>query len=140
MVSEKSEEILSMCHPALQAIVRWASEFVSLEVREGHRPGVRQRELFLQGKTKINYPPGGKHCRVPSEAADIYATPIPRDLNDPRWIRQLYYMAGMLRGLAESQNVKIRWGGDWDRDGNTRDQTFNDLVHFEVLLSECDPK
>lgn len=28
---------------------------------------------------------------------------------------------------------RIRWGGDWDRDHDVKDQTFNDLVHFEVV-------
>lgn len=26
----------------------------------------------------------------------------------------------------------IRWGGDWDMDGRTTDQQFNDLPHFEL--------
>ncbi|WP_232367585.1 M15 family metallopeptidase domain-containing protein [Alteromonas pelagimontana] len=26
----------------------------------------------------------------------------------------------------------VRWGGDWDMDGQTLDQKFNDLPHFEL--------
>jgi peptidoglycan L-alanyl-D-glutamate endopeptidase CwlK len=29
--------------------------------------------------------------------------------------------------------VKLRWGGNWDRDGEpVTDQDFQDLVHFEL--------
>jgi len=27
---------------------------------------------------------------------------------------------------------KIRWGGDWDMDTHTKDNKFDDLVHFEM--------
>ena len=30
-------------------------------------------------------------------------------------------------------NIKIRWGGDWDSDNIMKDQTFNDLPHFEII-------
>ena len=26
----------------------------------------------------------------------------------------------------------MRWGGDWDKDFDLDDQTFNDLCHFEL--------
>jgi hypothetical protein len=29
-------------------------------------------------------------------------------------------------------NIKIRWGGDWDSDNIMKDQTFNDLPHFQL--------
>jgi len=28
--------------------------------------------------------------------------------------------------------MKIRWGGDWDMDTQTKDNKFDDLVHFEL--------
>ena len=36
-------------------------------------------------------------------------------------------------GVAAAEGIKIRWGGDWDRDNDLADQSFNDLVHFEDL-------
>ena len=29
--------------------------------------------------------------------------------------------------------IDLRWGGDWDRDTEVRDNTFDDLVHFEIV-------
>ena len=28
---------------------------------------------------------------------------------------------------------KIRWGGDWDSDGEIKDNNFDDLVHIEII-------
>jgi len=29
--------------------------------------------------------------------------------------------------------VTLRWGGDWDRDTEVQDNSFDDLVHFEIV-------
>ena len=41
-------------------------------------------------------------------------------------------MGGMLRGIGHMMGYKLRWGGDWDRDGETKDNNFDDLVHIEI--------
>ncbi len=33
---------------------------------------------------------------------------------------------------AHDLGIELRWGGDWDRDAEFDDQTFNDLPHFEL--------
>ena len=38
----------------------------------------------------------------------------------------------MLRGLGKAMGVNIRWGGDWDSDGDINDNKFDDLVHVEI--------
>ena len=30
-------------------------------------------------------------------------------------------------------NIKLRWGGDWDRDTQVKDNSFDDLLHFELI-------
>ena len=35
-------------------------------------------------------------------------------------------------GLAAGIDVNLRWGGDWDRDFDLKDQRFNDYPHFEL--------
>ena len=40
---------------------------------------------------------------------------------------------------AASMDIKIRWGGDWNASSTfegqrtTKDNNFDDLVHFEIL-------
>ena len=41
-------------------------------------------------------------------------------------------MGGMIRGIALQLNVPVRWGGDWDGDGEIKDNSFDDLVHIEI--------
>ena len=44
--------------------------------------------------------------------------------NSARWITS---------NPAKSMGIDIRWGGDWDRDTEVRDNKFDDLVHFEIV-------
>lgn len=46
-----------------------------------------------------------------------------------RW----YYMGGYVAGVADQLGTPVRWGGDWDGDEDFSDQTFDDLVHFELV-------
>ena len=39
----------------------------------------------------------------------------------------------MIEYEAAKQGIEIRTGMDWDGDGDYRDQTFDDLVHVEVV-------
>ena len=39
---------------------------------------------------------------------------------------------------ALGMGIKLRWGGDWDGDWQTRDNTFDDLPHFELAAEELD--
>ena len=40
-------------------------------------------------------------------------------------------MAGIILAAASIENVAITWGGDFDRDGSTEDQTLADLGHCQ---------
>ena len=35
-------------------------------------------------------------------------------------------------GIASQMGLNIRWGGDWNQDTKTKDNKFDDLVHFEI--------
>ena len=92
-------------------------------VTEGLRSQERQNELVAQGKSKTKF---GKH--VLAKAMDVY--PYPVDFKDRD---RFHYFGGYVKGIAKSQGVKIRWGGDWDGDFETKDNIFDDLCHFELL-------
>ena len=42
-------------------------------------------------------------------------------------------IAGLMMRAAQEEGVHIRWGGDWDSDGQTLDHTFFDAPHFEMV-------
>ena len=46
---------------------------------------------------------------------------------------KFYELAAIVKYEAKKLNVNVRWGGDWDGDGDYTDQTFDDLVHFEFF-------
>ena len=97
-------------------------KIMDVTVIEGLRSADRQKELLAKGATKVKY---SKH--MDGKAVDI--APYPIDWKDRD---RFHYMGGMIRGIAKQLNVPIRWGGDWDSDGEVKDNGFDDLVHIEI--------
>jgi len=97
-------------------------KIMDVTVIEGLRSAERQEELLAKGATKVKY---SKHME--GKAVDI--APYPIDWNDRE---RFHYMGGMVRGIAKALNLDIRWGGDWDSDGEVKDNKFDDLVHIEI--------
>lgn len=125
--SQHSEEQLATCHEDLQKVLRKVIERVDFTVLEGYRSPARQDKLFADGVTKAR---AGKslHNRSPSRAVDLAPYPI-------NWHRtdRFTYLAGYVVATAASMGIALRWGGDWDVDGELTDNVFDDLVHFELL-------
>lgn len=97
-------------------------KIMDVTVIEGLRSAERQEELLKEGATKVKY---SKHME--GKAVDICPYPIDWDDRD-----RFHYMGGMIRGIAKQLNVNVRWGGDWDSDGEVKDNNFDDLVHIEI--------
>ena len=45
-------------------------------------------------------------------------------------------LAGLFMAAANLEGVDIRWGGDWDGDGNNADSRFNDYPHYELARKD----
>ena len=43
-------------------------------------------------------------------------------------------IAGLFYAAATELGQTVRWGGDWDTDGSTQDQTLMDYGHIEIML------
>jgi peptidoglycan L-alanyl-D-glutamate endopeptidase CwlK len=131
--SEKSRGHLVCCHPDLQIIMNHAIKFVDFSVICGHRNEREQTEAYNKGTSKLKWPKS-KHNKFPSEAIDI--VPYPTGYGDEK---QFYILSGVLKVVIKQlKNAcvignKIRWGGDWDSDGDLNDQNFDDLAHYEIL-------
>ena len=126
--SDSSQSILDTCHPDLKDICELVVVTYDFTVTEGFRTNARQDELFRQGKSKKRAGES-KHNQQPSIAVDV--VPYPIDWDD---ISRFYLLAGFMFQAASSLDVAIRWGGDWDRDWDHKDQSFFDLPHFELML------
>ena len=123
----RSRGRLATAHPDLQEVFNEAIKHMDIKILEGHRDEELQNLFYAQHKTHLKYP-ASKHNKVPSEAVD--AAPYPIDWNNKA---RFYYMAGLIIGIAKQKGIELRWGGDWNRDGNFKDNDFDDLGHIELI-------
>ena len=125
--SQRSLDRLAECHPDLQAVINEVIEHFDCTVIEGHRGQERQERLLEEGKTKAHFGES-KHNVLPSRAVDV--APYPIDWSDRE---RFSLFAGHVLAVAAIQGVPLRWGGDWDRDTQVKDNRFDDLPHFELI-------
>jgi len=132
-----SQEQLSSCDKNLQAVMQLAIKRTTVDfgISEGHRTPQRQLELYAQGRTKpgniVTSVKVSKHNGSPSAAVDIFAYVNGKAVWDQA---HMCLVAGVILACADELRIKIRWGGNWDGDGEIiSDQNFIDLPHFELL-------
>jgi len=138
LFSGKSKTKLSTCHMLLQFLLRKVVEHFDCTIIEGRRNKLRQDDMVKRGLSTLNFPLS-KHNSDPSQAVDVAPYPITwaRNLTPEQKIivkeaARWYRFAGQVEGMAAVYGIPIRWGGDWDGDGELTDQTFDDLPHFEL--------
>jgi hypothetical protein len=86
--------------------------------------------MFKLKRSKVQWP-DGKHNTMPSEAVDVQPYPYPEKESTLR--EDLSYIAGLFIAFGRAEGVVLRWGGDWDKDGETADNKFDDLFHIEIV-------
>lgn len=123
---KRSKARLSTCDSRLQNLFNEVIKYFDCSILEGHRGEKEQNDAFAKGNSKLRYP-DGKHNKIPSIAVDVI--PYPIDWEDTE---RMNYFAGFVMGIATKMGLKIRWGGDWDMDTQTKDTQFKDLVHYEL--------
>ena len=117
---------LQTCDQKLQELFYEVVKHFDCSIIEGNRGEERQNKAFADGKSKVKYP-NGKHNQNPSVAVDV--APYPIDWSDRD---RFHYFGGFVLGVAKEMGMNIRWGGDWNQDTETKDNKFDDLVHFEI--------
>jgi len=134
--SKHSLTQLATVDPRLSAVVIGALNMgvIDFKVLEGARTDEQQREYVRQGVSTVQPGPKAKHTvgpvsgRTLSYAVDL--VPVsPVDWEDRE---RFALLAGLMFASAKNLNVQLRWGGDWDGDTQTRDETFRDSGHFEL--------
>ena len=75
--------------------------------------------------TWLNNPLSSKH--VSGKAVDL--VPYPVNWND---LTKFDQVAKAMFAAAKELGVSIRWGADWDNDGNYREKGEYDSPHFEL--------
>ncbi|MHC4370024.1 MAG: M15 family metallopeptidase domain-containing protein [Planctomycetota bacterium] len=104
-------------------------EVADISILTGHRGEHEQNQKFDENKSKVRWP-DGKHNSLPSKAVDFQPYPLPRK-KEKLWAA-LAYIAGRAMEIGKQNGLTVRWGGDWNGDGDLTDQNFDDLYHLEV--------
>jgi len=125
--SEKSKDEFVSCHPKLMDVLSEAIKYTDFTILEGYRDPKRQDQLFRKGLSKAKAGES-KHNSFPSMAVDL--APYPIDWKDTE---RFALLAGHILAISKRMGYNIRWGKDWDQDGDLNDQTFNDYAHFELM-------
>lgn len=123
---KSSRERLATCHPDLQKLFNELIKDWDISILCGHRTEEEQNAAVASGNSKTPFPKS-KHNAMPSLGVDAALYPV--DWNDTG---RHYMFVGMVKQKAKDLGIEIRCGADWDGDNDTNDQTFNDLVHFEL--------
>jgi len=145
-------------HSDLQMVVDWvlAECLVDFTLVEGYRTPAKQFMYYKKGrkfidgewvlvqpKNKITNVDGmkikGKHNYNPSLAVDFCAY-VP-EKPQLKWDAiHLTYIASCFLTVAEFLHKegliehKLRWGGNWDKDGDLSDNTLYDRPHVELYI------
>ena len=126
------EELDGRLQRVLHRYADWAPPELDLSIICGHRGESEQTAAFVAKKSKTPWP-RSKHNRKPSWAFDFMPYPFP---SAEHWKDAIRFgrIAGGILLVASIERVPVRWGGDWDQDGQSIDEGFLDLGHVELIL------
>lgn len=108
--------------PRLVKICNLAILVMDFKVVDGIRTLEEQRINYVRGKS---WTMNSKH--LDGLAVDL--APWPVDWQDNE---MFCVLAGVMKAAAHTLGVKLRWGGDWNRNNSTRDERNRDYGHFEI--------
>lgn len=124
--SSRSLRARAELHPKLQAIVDDAIKSIDFVILDAQRGRAEQEKAFKAGNSKAHFGQSA-HNYVPAVALDL--CPFPIDFNDAAKFRDI---AKVVMASAKKLDIPLRWGGDWDMDGDWKDERFLDWGHFEL--------
>ena len=97
----------------------------------GMRTAEEQNQLFIEGYSQCDgYEKLSKHQS--GEAVDIIIFVGDKVVENKE---MSCVVAGVIFSCASELNIKLRWGLDWNMNGDIRDNKFNDMYHFELINS-----
>lgn len=104
-------------------VLRLQARGFKARAHETYRSPERARQLVAEGKSKST---GGLSMHCYGLAADIICA-------DHKWACRASGCRFFAALGEEARVLGLVWGGDWDGDGDTKDQTFIDLPHVQAI-------
>lgn len=135
----QSKKYLSTAHPDLQKLFN-DLRLPNCTIISGGRSLAQEKDYFygtnLTGinpaKEILSKTLNSKHIFVNEITYALDVAPDPVNFDRKNYVLDQCYFAGVVMTIAKELNINIRWGGDWDRDNQVSDETFEDLDHFEL--------
>jgi len=137
-LGNKSRETLKGVHPDLVRVIEKAISISKQDftVLEGVRTKQRQQELYAQGRSKpgaiVTWTLNSRHFIQRDgwgHAVDLVPWPV-----DWNTLSKFDAVADAMFRASKELGTPIRWGADWDRDGNPRERGETDSPHFELVV------
>lgn len=136
---------LAGVHPDLVRVVKRAIQITKQDftVICGVRTVAEQKRLYAQGRTTpgpiVTWTLKSRHLPVRDTAAggvygravDMPPFPVSWD-NTKANLARFDAVAKAMFAASKELGVPIRWGADWDGDGNPRERGETDSPHFEL--------
>jgi len=113
-------------HPKLQALFDAAIKEVDFKILDAMRGRKAQEAAFKSGNSKVHFGDSA-HNWKPAVAADLF--PAPYDWDN---IAAFKALAVVILRIAKEQGTPIRWGGDFNMDGNKTKSDSWDPGHYEL--------
>ena len=129
-----SETRLRTCDPLLQVLFRVVVLDFDCSIIEGRRSRKRQDFLYKDGKSQLKWPNSKHNAIAPQLSKAVDVAPYVKGRGIVWEPGPCYYFSGYVLATAKTLGIPVRWGGDWDYDHDVLDQSFNDLVHFELKI------
>lgn len=134
---KKSRRKLNEVDPDLKRVAELALSYgiMDFTVYEAIRSKAEQNRFYGMRKSRVQWPNGAHNIQNPGDLAKAFDI-APVIKGKVSWARpHCLVLAGVMLAAAAALRVRIRWGGNWDGDGEpVTDQDFQDLVHYEKIL------
>ena len=134
----RSNKRLDTCHPDLERVARRAILITHIDftIVCGLRGKIAQDTAFHDGFSKKAWPNSKHNGEAPSFAVSHALDFAPWINGTINWNDEgsFYVVGSVFMVAAKMEEVEVRGGWDWDRDGLTEDQSFMDIGHLELVL------
>lgn len=129
---------LDTCHPSLRNVALLGLQRCPYDITiiHGWRNRALQNALVESGASRTRYP-NSKHNFIGPKGE-----PLSLAFDFGPWVRSgvpwkethiFAAVTGCFMAAANEVGIRLRWGGDWDGDGLSSDQTLLDWGHVELL-------
>jgi len=136
---DRSESRLATVNHDLVIPFRAVIEYFDFTIIWGWRGEAAQNEAYemgfstkMWGESDHNY----VNAEGEPESHAIDVAPWYRVPPHIRWknVDDFKVLAGRILQMGDEMGIPMIWGGDWDRDNSSHDQTFMDYGHYSILL------